>query len=600
MSKVQETLLSFYDTCNRDEYKEIKSEKLDLPPPNWDDIRLAMLKIMEAKVIGIDTETTGLDVLNDGEIRLIQVATKDKTFVFDFYDYDFDQKKFICNILLNRVEAVKVFHNAMFDILMMRPYARMERSDFKIFDTQVAEKIIDCGLSRKGFGLKDVAKKYLGIEMSKEEQASNWAAKVLTREQVEYAIKDAETTLALYEPMKKKLEEMNLVKPFNIDINAIVPLAEITWTGIYLDFEEWNKLNEQFKAKYIELEAKIKSMLNNQTINLNSSSQLKDALNKLNLGIRIETTGKDFLKQIKERHPVLPLLIEFKTVSKRITGFGEKYAQYQSHLDGRIHSRYNLLGTTTGRLSCSNPNMQQIPRTKDYRTCFKGEEGNVILKADYSQNELRIAASLSEEPTMINAFKNKIDLHTITASKIFGITTEEVKKEQRTFSKTVNFGFLYSMSPEGFKEYAKTLFDIDITLDNAEIFKRKFFEAYPGLKIWHKQLERKNYSVTLGGRIRKYDKDYITGELYNTPVQGTGADILKIALYYVYQDVVLNTLTTGKMVATVHDEIVVECKEEDAEKIKKRIDAAMNKAWDKLITNVPNEVEIQVGKTWGG
>jgi DNA polymerase I len=598
MAKVQETLFSFEDTLKQkaDIQKEFNNVMVTA---QWDNLKDTMLKIMGSGIVAIDTETTGLD-FNEDYIRLLQVKIDNgEVFIFDFFDYDDEQKRYIVNILLNHTNGILVFHNAIFDLSMLYPYSFIKRTDFKLFDTQVAEKIIDCGLNRKGFSLEDLCNKYLNIKLDKSEQKGNWLIKKLSIDQVRYAKKDVEVTYELYGILKDKLEKMGLTKAFNIDINCIPTIVRCIKDGIYLDFNDWELIAQQLQFEYDRLEDQILVMLDRH-INLNSPIQLKEVLQDLNLGVKVETTGKDFLDTIKDRHPVLPLLIEYKTISKKLTSFGKKYQKYKSSKDNRLHPKYNLIGTATGRFSCNNPNIQQVPREKNYRSCFKAQEdGYVLIKADYSQIELRIATHLSQDPVMLKAYELGEDLHTLSASKLLGIPKEQVTKEQRYQAKSFNFGFLYSMGAESFKDYAKINFGLDITLGKAEVFKQRFFDTYKGLRDWHKRLERKDYSTTLGGRVRKYE-NLMMGELYNTPVQGTGADILKVALFNIFKTLLCNDLRPVKIITIVHDEIVLECKETDSERISGELKNCMMEAWYQFIADVKIDVDITIGKSWGG
>lgn len=568
--------------------KEILGDNEDIREFHW-----KIKEILVSPFLVVDTETTGLNPFKDS-IRLLQVKTENDIYVFDLFELAESKKEHLVNILLNHTK-LKIMHNAVFDLSFLSQIAPI-KNQMKIFDTSVAGKILDCGLSIKGFSLEDLIEKYLKIEMDKQLQKSDWSGN-LTIEQLEYAKNDVEMTYMLYEELQKELEKQNLMQPFLIDCNSIQAITQCFLDGIYLDLDDWNVIVENLEVEYKILKNKIEAILNG-TINLNSPIQIKTMLEKL-LGFSIPTTGKDYLETIKNKHKIIPLLIEFKIISKKLTSFGKKYEKYLES-DSRLHPKYSLIGTATGRMSCSNPNIQQIPREQQYRQCFKAGEGNVLIKADYSQIELRIVAHLSQDPIMLKAYKNNEDLHILSASRLLNVPISEVTKEQRYQAKSFNFGFLYSMGAKSFQQYARINFGLDISLGKAEVFKRKFFETYVGIKMWHKSLERKNFSITLGGRKRLYNKDYYTGELYNTPVQGTGADILKKALFYIYNNLVLSDFYNVKLVAIVHDEIVVECKEEDSVKVEKMLKQFMMRAWDDFIGDVGIEVETKIGKSWGG
>ena len=190
-------------------------------------------------------------------------------------------------------------------------------------------------------------------------------------------------------------------------------------------------------------------------------------------------------------------------------------------------------------------------------------------------------------------------MHILSASRLLGIPKDMVTKEQRTKLKALILDFCIQWE-QRLQEYARVNFGMDISLGKAEVFKNRFFSAYVGLKDWHKRLERADYSITMGGRIRKYGNGYVSGELYNTPVQGTGADILKVALFEIYKNVLINTLRPAKIVGIVHDEVVLECLESDADKVAGELKKCMVTAWKQFIKDVPIDVDVQIGKTWGG
>lgn len=546
----------------------------------------------------MDLETTKKSLpFYGGDIRLMQIKTKKDLFVIDFFKLSNEEKKYFLNTLFNYYEGVIVFHNALFDLLFILHYIFIHNNNLKIFDTMVAAKILDCGINLRGFSLKDLSKKYLNIELNKNWQGSNWETEILIPEQIEYAKEDAKVTFELYEIFQLKLNENNLNKCFNIDMECLIAIANCISGGIKLDKNKWKTIIKDLEIETKNIENEIFNFFG-ERFNLNSPAQVIKYLNKLNIG-SVQETNIDYLNTIKNKNPIIEKIILYRIKNKKLTSFGYSFLEMLDEKD-RIHPRYNLARTSTGRLSCVEPNIQQIPRDNKYRSCFIAEEGNVIIKADYSQIELRIIASLSGDLQMLKAFKEEIDLHKLTASKVLNIPEEEINAEQRKKAKSINFGFVYSMGAKNFVTYAKTNFDLDVDLKQAEIFKRKFFHTYPKLKIWHNKLEKKDYSITLGGRVRKYSQDYYRGELYNTPVQGTGADILKVALNLVYKRIICSELHPAKIIAIVHDEIVLECKETDSERISGELKNCMKEAWYQFIADVKIDVDITIGKSWGG
>ena len=254
--------------------------------------------------------------------------------------------------------------------------------------------------------------------------------------------------------------------------------------------------------------------------------------------------------------------------------------------------------TATGRFSCKEPPLQTIPRNKQIRECFRAEAGNNLIIADYSQIELRIAAEISKDPVMIEAYSKGQDLHTLTASIITGKPAEEVTKNDRQLAKAVNFGLIYGAGAETLRDYAKSNYDIDLTLKDAEHFRRKFFKLYRGLSRWHDRVNSRQEYVThtLGGRYRKFNRKYkykLTDRL-NSPVQGTGADILKKALVLLRPQI----KCLAKLVHIVHDEIILETPAERAEEVKKILEETMIEAGQYYIKMVPVEVEGNICDSW--
>jgi DNA polymerase I-like protein with 3'-5' exonuclease and polymerase domains len=264
---------------------------------------------------------------------------------------------------------------------------------------------------------------------------------------------------------------------------------------------------------------------------------------------------------------------------------------------GRIHPKYSQIGTSTGRITCSNPNLQGVPRIRSLRSCFIPAPGNKFIIADYSQIELRIVAELSSDVTMTEAFKNGEDLHWITALKITDKFEEELTEKDRQAAKAVNFGLIYDMSFLKLKEYAHEKYNVDMSEQSALIFRNMFFRTYSGISKWHERLKEQNTKEarTISGRRRLWAGEPKTSELYNAPVQGTASDIMKTAL------ALLNKKLKGtkvKIVGTVHDEIIVEVPEHCADIYRVVILEAMVDAWNQHIKDVPIAIEANICDSW--
>jgi DNA polymerase I len=330
--------------------------------------------------------------------------------------------------------------------------------------------------------------------------------------------------------------------------------------------------------------------------NWNSHLQVREAFGLA--GTDLPNTQEKTLSWIDEA--LAKTVLEYKRISSTMSNYGTKLLNFVGD-DGRIRADWHQIGADTGRMSCSKPALQNLP--PEVKRYVRTPEGKVLIKADYSQIELRIAAKISGDERMLEAYQMGIDLHSLTAKSL---AQAGVGKEDRRLAKAVNFGLLYGQGAAGFKEFARDKYETDITLGEARQYKRRFFETYPGLAAWHERerLRMKHGETetrTLTGR-RRVGVTRFT-EWVNAPVQGTGADGLKLALALLWER---RAECPGAVpVACVHDEIVVECDEDKAEKVEAWLEKAMINGMDEVLNSpevggprVPVEVETQIGKTW--
>jgi DNA polymerase-1 len=328
--------------------------------------------------------------------------------------------------------------------------------------------------------------------------------------------------------------------------------------------------------------------------NWNSPQEVKEVLSSL--GISVEGTGDEILAKIT--HPIGELLREHRHLSKAVSTFGSDWAAKHCSEAGRIYPSWRQMGSEAGRMSCSDPNLQQVPRGKVYRDCFQAPPGRVLIKADYSQIELRLAAKISGDATMLEAYRNGEDLHTKTAQRVLGKT--EVTKADRQIAKSLNFGLIYGMGAERLVDYAKQNYGVSLTLEQAQQYKKAFFEAYPGLQKWHRKTgATRNRAIetrTVAGRRRLGITSFM--QKLNSPVQGTGADGLKNALAMLWET--RNTVPSAFPVLAVHDEIVLEADESEADLAADWLKRTMIAAMAPFADPVPVEVEVRVSRTWGG
>jgi DNA polymerase-1 len=332
-------------------------------------------------------------------------------------------------------------------------------------------------------------------------------------------------------------------------------------------------------------------------LNLESPRQLLATL--ADLGIAVPDTHEATLQAVKDRHPVIPLLLAYREAAKRAGTYGIEFLARHVHpTTGRIHADYRQIGAASGRMSCTNPNMQNIPRTSAYRACFRAPAGSALVKADYAQIELRLAAVIAGDDAMLAAYREGADLHTRTAATVLGISADQVSREHRQLAKALNFGLLYGMGAAGLQQYAAAQYGVAMGLEDAEAHRGHFFAAYPGLRRWHRsQADGAITTRTLAGRQRLAVARFT--EKLNTPVQGSGADGLKAALGRLWRH--RAETPSVRLVATVHDEIVAECPAADAPAVAEWLSRHMEAAMSEIVDGrVPIVVEASIARDWAG
>jgi DNA polymerase I-like protein with 3'-5' exonuclease and polymerase domains len=479
-----------------------------------------------------------------------------------------------------------------------------------VFDTLLASQLIAAGDQDRRHNLAEVANFFLGIEVDKSEQVSDWSAEELTTSQIQYAAKDAMIMVGLREKVVERLVQDGLVKAAKLEFDAVVPVARMELNGFFLDAARWREQLEKVKKVQDKVAIELQQMLSAGVaqaslfgvaeINLDSQAQVTDALK--NLGVPVPATTRGWqLEPLALEYPVVGKLLKYRGVAKAISSFGEKILEFIKPQTGRIHSDFRQIGAPTGRFSSSNPNIQQIPHEEAYRRCFRAPEGKKLVIADYSQIELRILAEFSNDENFIKAFQTGADFHTITAAQVFNVKPEEVSAEQRSFAKRLNFGVVYGIGAQRFALMT------GLSQSQAEDTMRRYFATYRGLDAWLRDAARKvvseRVSRTASGRMYKFrfdesDRASIGAAQRNGknfPIQGTSADILKRALHLLHKEI---DGTSAKLVNIVHDEVILECDAADAEITCKRLEKAMCDAGEEYVKKVPVKVDAHVADEW--
>jgi DNA polymerase I-like protein with 3'-5' exonuclease and polymerase domains len=560
--------------------------------------------LQNCQAIAVDTETTGLDPLKD-RIRLVQIAAANQpVIIIDLFKVAKETLAPLRELLQGT--PIKVLQNAKFDLKFLQQAGLPIAG--KLFDTMIAAQLLDAGVRSHGYNLAELVKVYLGEELSKEQQRSDWSHPSLSSEQLEYAARDAAILLRLREVMKPKLTGTRLVETAKLEFDCLGAIAQMELNGMLLDLSRWDSLRQELEQRRDQLAGELRQQFqpallsaqldllgNEVSLNLDSQPQVLEALQQM--GVPVENTSKFSLIPLAEEHPPVRALLDYRKAAKSVQAFASSLPKHVHPITGRIHPDYQQMGAATGRMSCRNPNLQQIPRDKIFRSCFIPAPGYRLVVADYSQIELRVAAELSGDRRMIEAYQNDEDLHRLTAALIADKSLDQVEKSERQAAKAVNFGLIYAMGAKGLAEYAYNNYGVQMSLKQAETFRKRYFEAYQGIARWHGAIKRRlpREMRTMGDRLRCWQDEPKLTELLNTPVQGTAADITKAALAKLP-----TTLkeTGARLIGTVHDEILLEAPEGKAEQAAQILQQVMEQAGQRYLRKVPVKAEVAIVSSW--
>ena len=524
------------------------------------------------KLVAVDIETTGLNPRKD-KIRLVAVASKTESYVVD------DTSK-VATLLADPL-TLKVFHNAIFDVgfFQAKGYPVINYTD-----TMVMGQLLD--QNKGSHSLSSMAKEYLDISIDKTLQSNiNWQGP-LTQAHRDYCRNDAEVTLQLALKLLTLLETQNLTKTLDIEMAALPAIVRLQSDGMPFDAKGWQADLSIWSAQKDALAADILKELGS-TINLASPMQLKACLQ--NRGVDIVSTADEELAKFVGDFPVIAKIRKWREIHKIVTSFGREMVQ-KTEADGRIYANWRLIGATTGRMTCSNPNIQQMPHI--LRPYFRAAPGNIFVIADYSQIELRVIASLSGDTTMQTAFLKDEDLHVNTARLI--LNKDNVSKAERQVAKTANFGLIYGMSAYGLQNRVKTQYALDLSEQEAERFRTGFFRLYKGIRRWQERQLQRSQIKTRGGRSWNNLSKAEWRNRFNYPVQGTAAEGLKASLPVLLS----NLLPHWKLCALVHDEVVLEVPEHEAPAAVDIVRNCLVQGMSTLIPDVPIRVDVSTHKSW--
>jgi DNA polymerase I len=580
-----------------------------------DELRKAIETLATQPVVGLDTETTELDPYTS-RLRLIQLATSDRVYIIDFDHFangDATKSEALAPLrrLLEAPRPIKIAHNAKFDAKFIKHNLGVDLGG--LFDTLLASQLVGAGDIEERHGLETVASRYLNEAVDKSERLSNWNFE-LSEAQLEYAARDAAVLLPLREKLIERLKSESLVKVAQLEFECVMPVVDIELAGFYMQKERWLEQLSIVEKRRSELAEQLQQVLAEESsqgslfggpqredINLDSQQQLTKALTRL--GIPVPASTRNWILQpLALEYPIIGTLLEYRTVQKALTSYGENMIEMINPVTKRLHADFRQIGAPTGRFACTNPNIQQVPHSVEYRRCFSGyPEGRKLIIADYSQIELRILAEFSGDRGFMEAFHSGADLHRVTAAQVFNASLDQVTKEQRDFAKRLNFGVVYGIGAQRFAMMT------GLSVPDAENVLRRYFTTYRQLDSYLRDAANRAVSErqarTASGRLVRFrydenDRQQISMTQRNgknTPIQGTSADILKRALRLLKDEL---RETNAKVVNIIHDEIVVEADADEAEAIAEKVERVMRVAGEEYLKTVPVKVETEIADEW--
>jgi DNA polymerase-1 len=611
--------------------KEVKLEHKKIVQDN-DSFEFLIKELNEVSLFSLDTETTGIDTQKADLVGISISYDKEFGYQRGFQYGDSETLNYYIPVghdmgeqldidyVLQSLKPIfedsgknKILQNAKYEINIFQKYDINLKGI--VMDTMIASYVKD---SSRKHGLKQQAFSLLGLEMINIEELIGKGKNAITMNQVDiekagyYACFDSFATLELGKYYVKNLEEKQSELINNIELPLVDVLAYMERTGVYVDRDYLGELSGEIELNLSVVEAKIYKEAG-EIFNINSPKQVGDVLFEkmmLPYGKKTKTgysTDSNVLETLAQDYEIAKLILEQRHLSKIKSTYLVALPELISEKDGRIHTSFNQTVTTTGRLSSSNPNLQNIPiRTEignRIRAAFAAQnEDDLIVSADYSQIELRLLAHFSEDEKLKEAFLSNTDIHSATAASVFGVPIDEVTKEMRYKAKAVNFGIIYGQTSYGLSNA------IDITPGEAKAFIEKYFETYPSIKAYldgtvalaHQQ----GYIETMFGRCRhlreelssknRMIREFAERAATNTPLQGTAADLIKLAMIEVYKRLKEQNLES-KLVLQVHDELVLEVKKSELNQVCALVKDAMELSQP---LSVPLEIDLQVGRSW--
>ena len=595
----------------------LEQNEIGMPKPNYkyitteDDARDAMNFLSNYNIHGIDTETTSLDPY-EAKWSLLQVGVPDHAFVFDVR-YDTDQSNLhpeILDPLLQDPTKMRILQNASYDMKIIKRNRGYYLTN--VYDTMLIEQLSTLGLGFTRASLSALVYRYLGLTMPKEPRGTfQDYYQTFEEYQLEYAANDVVPLHMIRDLQWGKVQKEGLETAADLEFRFLVPLCEMELNGIHIDEDKWMRMMREVERERDELRKIIQDILSEvetqrtmfgvSLVNIDSNQQLMKSLNKY--GLPLESTKEEVLKK-HAGLPIIDAILDYRKANKLISTYADPLLAQISKYTGRLHTDFRQM-VSTGRMSSSRPNLQNIPKKQRFRSCFVSPEGYSLLTADMSGAELRILGNLSQDPVFIEAYATGQDLHTRTGSEMFGVAYDLVEKKHRNAAKAINFGLCYGMSAVGLAKR------IGVTKKEAEELIDKYFRAYKGVKRYldkaGNDAVRNRYSTTISGRRRYYnmppydhpDRKMIQGKIErqgkNAGIQGSNADTIKESMVLLVERI---KGYDAKLILTVHDEVVVEAANDQRREVAQIVAQSLVDGFGKYFSLIPMQTDTLIGPCW--
>ena len=589
-------------------YKLIETEK------DMDDF---LAYFMTRKVFSLDTETTGTDPITAKLVGMSFSCKENEAFYIPVPQDDSKAKETVKKIkpLVENPASLKVGQNMKYDIIMLARYGAEVRGE--MFDTMVAHYVIQPELRHNMDYLAEIYLNYRTIhieELIGEKKKGQKKMSDLTPQEIyKYACEDADVTLKLKNILEKELQEKNDEKLFReIEMPLVPVLAQMEMNGARIDTAALKNISEELSAKMQAIETEIYALAGTE-FNISSPRQVGDILfNRLQLIEKAKktksgqySTSEEVLESMRHKNPIVEKILDYRGLKKLLTTYVDALPQLINPETGKIHTSFNQTVTATGRLSSSNPNLQNIPvrdeNGREIRRAFIPDDGCLFFSADYSQIELRIMAHMSGDKGMVEAFRSGEDIHTDTAAKVYKVPAAEVTKAMRSKAKTANFGIIYGISAFGLAER------MGVDRREAKELIDEYFKTYPGIKAYIEKsvddAKRNGYAETLFHRKRFLPdinshnavvRGYAERNAVNAPIQGTAADIIKVAMINIHNRLKREGLK-AQMIIQVHDELDFNVPENEKEQLQAIVMEEMQNACH---MSVPLTADCGWGANW--